>query len=295
MAEYFFKVGTRDCQTTLGLPGKSVGAPSIQIASPTGWPVDSKVAFSIFSIDPATEEEVPNTYTEWIGTLSGSSIDGIELTYGNDQPYAPGDNTIVVIHISTTWANRLVEGIRKFFNDDATAKEGVIPTAALVNGAVTTDKIANDAVIPAKIPDASIPGLKLVDGSLPASKIDYATFTDDIFPVINANTSNNNINSAADYSQYTYTVSVAGVYFMSFSQRMVNGTSNNDLQIKIMKNDVMFSTVSTGGSTWVNYIAPTATGAIRCSAGDVLKCTSRGGGSGSYTVSGGRVSIARIA
>lgn len=135
MADYFFKAGTRDCQTTLALPGKALGASSIQIASPTGWPTDTKVAFSIFTIDPATKEEVANTYTEWIGTLTGSSIDGIELKYGNDQPYSPGENTIVIIHISTTLWNRLITGLLQALNQDGTLKAGVVTNSAVASGA----------------------------------------------------------------------------------------------------------------------------------------------------------------
>ena len=132
------------------------------------------------------------------------------------------------------------------------------------------------------------------DSIIPSQNIDLATFTGADFPVINSNTSNTNVNSNADYLQYTYTVPASGLYFVSFSQRMTDGTSNNDFTVMIFHKVVKISQNTSGGSTYVNYIAPTAIAVIRCDAGDVIQLKSRGGGSGSYATTNGAVSIARV-
>lgn len=114
------------------------------------------------------------------------------------------------------------------------------------------------------------------------------------YPIINTATSNNNINNSKFYDQYVYTVPSDGVYFVSFSQRMTNGSANYDLSTRITLNSTEINTVASGGSSYVNYITPTVTAVVRAVAGDKIHCQSKGGGTSSYSTAGGRVSIAKI-
>lgn len=124
--------------------------------------------------------------------------------------------------------------------------------------------------------------------------IDFTTFNNTSFPVVNEATQNKNVNSDIWYTQYTYNVTIAGVYFVWFSQRMIDGSNGYDFSVRIANNGTGVHAVTSGGSSWVNYVAPSVNAVIRVQAGDVITCQSKGGGSGSKTTAGGRVSIARL-
>ena len=75
---------------------------------------------------------------------------------------------------------------------------------------------------------------------------------------------------------------------------MTNGGNNYDFSVRISHNDQEIQKVQTGGSTWVNWISGTVVGVVKATAGDSIKCQSKGGGTNSYSTGGGVVSIARI-
>ena len=127
-----------------------------------------------------------------------------------------------------------------------------------------------------------------------SSKIDFTTMRE-TFPVLNTDTSNNNVNSDRWYTQYEYNVPQHGRYLVTFSQKMINGAANYDFAVGISLNNTTVSMVSSGGSTYVNYITPSVTAIVDADAGDKIRCLSKGGGDGVRTTSGGKVSIARIA
>lgn len=127
-----------------------------------------------------------------------------------------------------------------------------------------------------------------------SSKIDFATMRE-TFPVLNTDTSNNNVNSDRWYTQYEYNVPQQGRYLVTFSQKMINGAANYDFAVGVSLNNATVSMVSSGGSTYVNYIAPSVTVVVDAGVNDKIRCISRGGGDGIRTTSGGKVSIARIA
>lgn len=127
-----------------------------------------------------------------------------------------------------------------------------------------------------------------------SSKIDFATIRG-TFPVLNTDTSNNNVNSDRWYTQYEYNVPQRGRYLVTFSQKMINGAENYDFAVSVSLNNTIVSMVSSGGSTYVNYISPSVTAIVDADAGDKIRCLSKGGGDGIRTTSGGKVSIARIA
>ena len=127
-----------------------------------------------------------------------------------------------------------------------------------------------------------------------ANKIDFDTFDDTLFPIVNTTTSNLSINSDRYYSQYSYEVPISGVYFVSFSQRLNDGGDTYDFAVRISKNDTAIQTVASGGLTYTRFIAPTACAVFRAETGDTISCLSKGGGPGTHATSGGVVSIARI-
>lgn len=135
---------------------------------------------------------------------------------------------------------------------------------------------------------------QIADGSITSSKIDFATIRE-TFPVLNTGTSNNNVNSNRWYTQYEYNVPQRGRYLVTFSQKMTNGDSNYDFIVGISLNDTVLNSVSSGGGTYVNYIAPSVTAVVDAEVNDKIKCLSKGGGAGAKTTVGGHVSIARIA
>lgn len=127
-----------------------------------------------------------------------------------------------------------------------------------------------------------------------SSKIDFATMRE-TFPIFNVATSNINVNSNQWYRQYQYNVPQKGRYLVVFSQKMTDGDSNYDFSVGISLNDTVLNSVSSGGRTYVNYIAPSVTAVVDAEVNDKINCLSVGGGTGSKTTAGGRVSIARIA
>ena len=181
------------------------------------------------------------------------------------------------------------------------------PTGTQIRAAITSDGATGSQACYAIIAtilvssDTTIITSNLItinNAGLKAQNIDFATFDDDIFPIVNTATSNNNVNSGSSgiyYDQYSYTVPVTGIYYMMFSQRLRDGVNGYDFTVRIVKNGEEVQKVASGGATYTNYIAPTASAVFRAEAGDVLKCQSRGGGPNSYTTMDGITSIARLA
>lgn len=162
--------------------------------------------------------------------------------------------------------------------------EDIASTSALTPP-VQTNMIADDAVTTAKVADEAITD----------EKIDWTSFSSTDWPVVNANCTNSNINSNQYYNQYEYTIPVDGLYIVLFTQRMTNGANNQDLSLRItVNNSTVYNTVFTGGSTWVNWIQGVTFAIVQVSSGDIVRCQSTGGGTGSYTTQNGKVSIARI-
>lgn len=128
-----------------------------------------------------------------------------------------------------------------------------------------------------------------------ANNIDFSTFDSSVFPIINTQTSNNNINSDQYYDQYTYNVTVPGVYAIWFSQRMGGGAADAmDFYARISKNGTPICTMPSGGSSYVSFVQASVQCYVKCAIGDVIKCQSKGGGSGVIPTMNGAVSICRI-
>jgi hypothetical protein len=154
---------------------------------------------------------------------------------------------------------------------------------------VTAEEIGSTAGVTPTITTAMV-----ADDAITDDKIDWTSFGSSEWPIINANTSNNNVNTNQFYTQYEYTVPVNGVYMVMFSQRLTNGANNYDFTIRITYDNVQVQAVAAGGSTWVNWIPGTVFAFIEAKAGKIIRCQSTGGGTGSYTPQNGRVSIMRV-
>lgn len=165
------------------------------------------------------------------------------------------------------------------------------------NVAQLTDGADNNiypVVTTGAIQDSAVTTVKINDGAVTAGKIDFTTF-DSTFPVINDNTSNKNVNSDQFYDQYTYNVTVAGVYAIWFSQRMGGGATNSrDFSVRITKNGTEINEMPSGGGTYVSFVQASIQCYVSCTVGDVIKCQSKGGGEGVIPTLDGMVSIARI-
>ena len=152
VTDKFIKTGAAT-KTTLASPGKAVGASSINISSATNWPTDTAVVFAIRTIElvDGEYEEVSGTYTEWLGTVSGTTVNNLILAYGTDQVYAAGSTTEVFIPISSYAHNRLIDGLLVAHDQDGTLKDNAVGTANLQALAVSTSKLADDAVTSDKL------------------------------------------------------------------------------------------------------------------------------------------------
>lgn len=181
--------------------------------------------------------------------------------------------------------------------EDITSTAALTPpvsTDMIENGAVTTAKLGTSAVTNAKLATAAVQTTNILDNAVTAAKIDWTSFSSSDWPIINTDTSNNNVNTGHFYNQYEYTVPVDGVYAVMFSQRLTNGANSYDFTIRITYNNVQVQSVAAGGSSWVNWVPGTVFAFIEAEAGKKIRCQSSGGGTGSYTPQNGRVSIMRI-
>lgn len=84
---------SRPVISSLASPGKSIGAPSINLSDVTAWTTSSKVHFSIYKTQVVGGVTIkdPTTQTDWVGTLAGSVISNLTLTGGTDRAYVAGD------------------------------------------------------------------------------------------------------------------------------------------------------------------------------------------------------------
>lgn len=184
------------------------------------------------------------------------------------------------------------------------AANPVAPTESAIRTAITADGASGSTayyVILAQITIAAgttdIVAGDISAGSaagIGAQNIDFATMRE-TFPIFNGATNNSNVNSNQWYRQYRYNVPQKGRYLVVFSQKMTSGDSNYDFSVGISLNDTVLNSVSSGGGTYVNYIAPSVTAVVDAEVNDTINCLSKGGGTGSKTTAGGQVSIARIA
>lgn len=126
--------------------------------------------------------------------------------------------------------------------------------------------------------------------------VDWATLSGDKWPLINTATSNNNINNKQDYVQYSFTIPASGRYFVSFTQQLGSNSANGyglTLKIKLGNTTICQSGAAITGNA--AYMYGVVSCVVSANAGQVITCTTTGGGTSSASTANGRVSLARIA
>jgi len=162
------KVGKPGTATTLSSPGHTSGGTSITVGSTTNWPTDTGVAFAIDRAELVAGEEaqIPGTYTEWIGVVSGATTITDMVISGDspnsDQNYASGSLTRVYIPVSATRENKLVEWGLTHADQDGTLKAGAVDNVAV---------IADDIITPAKFTDELKGGWAVGEIAAPTSTV----------------------------------------------------------------------------------------------------------------------------
>lgn len=168
ITDKFLKVGVAGTLTQLAAPGHDVGGTTITLNSVTNWPTDTAVIFGMRQVD-AQGELVPNTYTEWRGVISGSTLTSMVLMYGTDQVYPAGSSTQVFIPLSASNWNRLIDAILQEHDQDGThgnINAGTINAGAITATSVTVSGTATSqgwtplGAAPASVtPNASVPNV----------------------------------------------------------------------------------------------------------------------------------------
>lgn len=111
LTDKLMKVGVAGTLTQMASPGKALGASSFNVGSGSNYPTDTGFIVAVREVDN-DGAEVAGTYTEWIATISGTTLT-INATpvYGNDQVYAAGANTQVFIPVSAYAHNTLIDAL----------------------------------------------------------------------------------------------------------------------------------------------------------------------------------------
>lgn len=111
---------------------KALGATSIVISDATNWTLVSKVHFKIYTTTTVAGVTIEDTttQTDWIGTLSGTTISNLTLTGGTDRTYNAG--ATVELTNTAKWAKDMYDGFSVLHNPDGTFKNNAISNAAQI-------------------------------------------------------------------------------------------------------------------------------------------------------------------
>jgi len=158
------KVGAAGTATTLAAPGHSVSGTTITVASTTNWPTDTGVVFAIRQVD-SDGVLVAGTYTEWRGTVSGSTITNMTLEYGTDQVYPAGSTTQVYIPVSADRDNRIVDGILVEHDQDGTHSDITATSVTATSGTFTSLTVTGTATSQGWTPLGDVPDTITYNGN----------------------------------------------------------------------------------------------------------------------------------
>lgn len=120
----------------------------------TGWPQGEAVALSMYQTDSAGIPD-EDSVTDWVAEVNGNTLINMKLTSGNNRDYDTL-NTVVTINFTSEWANRLIEALLKFLNQDGTFRDNIVDGKHIRDSAVTERKLADGAVTGSKIKDGSV-------------------------------------------------------------------------------------------------------------------------------------------
>lgn len=136
LTDNLLEVAGESSITFMASPGKAEGATSFNIDDATGWPTATAFVVAIRQVDPSGNE-IDGTYTEWVGTLSTTTVtlgSAPSPVAGVDQPYAAGSTTQVYIPLSSYRDNLLIQALLTVFNQDMSFKSNL----ALPSPTITT-------------------------------------------------------------------------------------------------------------------------------------------------------------
>lgn len=165
LTDKFLKVAAAGSETYMASPGKPIGASSFTINSATGFPTDTAFIIAIRVVN-AQGVEVDNTYSEWLCTLSGTTVSLGSSPFpviGTDYDYPAGETTQVYVPLSSYRDNRLIDALLSQHNQDG-SHGAVTATSLSVSGTTTLGATtASSATVSG---DGTISGNLTVSGQL---------------------------------------------------------------------------------------------------------------------------------
>ena len=118
---------------------------SITVASTSGWPTATGVAFAIDVVD-SNGVQVPGTYNEYVGVVSSAtSITSVDHVNGTDRNYSAGATTRVYIPVSAERENRIVDWGLVEHDQDGTHSDITATSITATTGTFTNLTIAGTA------------------------------------------------------------------------------------------------------------------------------------------------------
>jgi hypothetical protein len=203
---------------------------SITVASTSGWPTATGVAFAIDVVD-SNGVQVPGTYNEYVGVVSSAtSITSVDHMNGTDRNYSAGATTRVYIPVTAERENRIVEWGTVQHNQDGThaavtatslatntISEGSAGSGVTIDGLLLKDsKLAtNDSVVTANITNAAVTPAKWTNPYKFAAYRNAALNTVNGTQITVFDTEEYDTNNNYNTSDGKYTAPVDGYYLFS--------------------------------------------------------------------------------
>lgn len=152
ITDKFMKVGDRGTKTTIESPGKGASDTSITLNNPAGWPTDTAIVFSLYTVDSDTGIETDGSYTIWKGVVVGDQVQQLELLFGANQVYPAGSTAIM--HISAPWVSSFIDGLLAAHNQDGSLKDDAVTQNVITDGSVSPAKMSADANVETRMAES---------------------------------------------------------------------------------------------------------------------------------------------
>lgn len=141
VTDYFRKAsnGTTRPVVTYLQSTKTNGSTTATINAATGWNTTTGVDVQIYSKD-TTGAKVAGSETDWIGTLSGTTLSNLTLKAGTEPAsgYPAGTQSVVICSPTASWADSLMDGILTHADQDGTLKADSVDVTAVIKDSVIT-------------------------------------------------------------------------------------------------------------------------------------------------------------
>jgi hypothetical protein len=126
---------------------KGIGATSITINAATNWTTSSVIPIAIYTVTAAGVKD-PTSQTDWIATLTGTTLSNMTLTGGTDRAYNAG--AYVEITLTGRWLKNLYDWAIVHAAQDGTLLPGAVQTA-IGSGGIIGNNLAAGSVGPTKL------------------------------------------------------------------------------------------------------------------------------------------------